>query len=173
MSAALEQLMADARKAFEADDHSRPEYRKMLDLAAAKYPPARALFIEFLHSPAARWRSKGLSALTTKYELSGDAVTLDMVRQLLLSDEDEEVRTKAAVTLYGHSTWPDAALRQAVENDSSMEVRREVFKAILQMNGLRQPTLDTEVAKIDSGATIPTMATAKAVLESHGKTLRE
>lgn len=127
----LEDAEAVLAKARTALSGSRSIYENELnwrlhDLAEAQNEKAKAFFVEVMQiAEDSEWRLEMLRDIGFHYDLSHDPAIVRQIREMLLSDPDEDVRNAAAMILGIRSSWPDQALYWAMLNDAYNEVRQE------------------------------------------------
>jgi HEAT repeat protein len=137
-----------------------------VDLSLDRYEPAKALLKSALGSSNAMLRAEAVEALGRWNDLREQG-TVEIFRQLLSSDMDELVRSRAALELGRHATWPDAVLVQALKADPDRLVRVAAFQSILN---LRVPwkVANEETSRLRASGVEPTMELVEQIVSQHG-----
>jgi hypothetical protein len=146
---------------------STPIYmEKMHPLAEAQYVAAKPFFIACLNDKRADWRYDCLNALGFHYDLSSDESVKAKLRDLLLHDEDDLIRSAAARILGLNSTWLDEALFTALESENDRSAKIAVFAALLKHGGLPGSMYLKTYAKLKNGEIEPSLSELKRLLHS-------
>jgi hypothetical protein len=139
---------------------------KMHPLAEAQYEAAKRFFIDCLDDERLDWRYDCLNAVGFHYDLSSDESVKDKLRDLLLHDEDDLIRSASARILEINSTWLDEALFTALETESDRSVKIAVFAALLKHGGLPGSMYLKTYAKLKNGEIEPSLSELKRMLGS-------
>jgi HEAT repeat protein len=135
--ATMQQMLEEILKLYSDPTVNDPPYmEKMHPLAEAQYLPAKSFFAECLYTPNKWWRYDCLMALGFHYDLSDDEAIKEKLRDLLLHDEDELIRSAAASPLGSYSVWPEPVLFTALQTDPERDVRVSAFAALYHLAGL-------------------------------------
>lgn len=119
---------------------------KMHVLAENQYLPAIPFFLEGLDDPRWDWRVDSLSALGFHYIFPANSSIIERIRGILRDDPNDGVRASAAWVLSAQKHWPEPALLEALQNDTSQFVRESCFGAILRLLGV-PPYIQLEKAQ--------------------------
>lgn len=132
-------VLTEARTAL-SEDRSIYEgklSRRLHALAEAHNEKAKTFFAEVMQSANdGTWRLETLRDIGFHYDLSDDPAIVTKIREMLLSDPDEDVRMAAASILGIQSSWPDEALYRAMLNDVEEFVRFSAFESLLTLSGM-------------------------------------
>ncbi len=137
MKEALEESLKEVKRARN-EGISRSELRARLHhLAEAHYEPAIAFFRTFLDDSDWDWRLEGVRLLGFHYLFAANSETIGKLKQLLLTDPSDFVRSSAAAALGSQiermsakPEWPDRALLPAMQADRDEQVRLVAFASL-------------------------------------------
>ena len=134
-------------------------------LAEAHDEKAKAFFVEVMQiAEDSEWRLEMLRDIGFHYDLSHDPAIVRQIREMLLSDPDEDVRNAAAIILGSQSSWPDRALYRAMLNDAHNGVRLSAFEALLTLSGMSYKEYTHAYAQAKAGKISITPESLKALV---------
>lgn len=134
-------------------------------LAEAQDEKAKAFFVEVMQTAEdSEWRLEMLRDIGFHYDLSDDPAIVRQIREMLLSDPDEDVRNAAAIILGGQSSWPDRALYWAMLNDAHNGVRLSAFESLLTLSGMNYKEYTDAYVQAKAGKISITPESLKALV---------
>lgn len=142
----LEAALAAGRSVYADDLHLR-----LQELAEAAPAEALPLLVRALGSADPGWRAEAAQNLGFHYDLRRQPDALSALRRLLREDPEATVRQAAAAVLPLHSTWPDAALTDALRDDRDGLVGLLVFEGLLKLAGLPPDDVKRAMRRARSG----------------------
>ncbi|MEZ4643618.1 MAG: hypothetical protein R3E31_12950 [Chloroflexota bacterium] len=165
-TANLETALNEVQTAYQLGLPPESVAAQLRKLAQTTYKPALPLFLDGLSSEHAAWRSQCLLLVGLHYDLQGNTLALDKIRDILRHDPDRQLRSKAAEMLALHSEWPDHALRSAMENDPDNGVCYAACQAILELLGIPRLRIRDEMTYLYTRGVMPTMDDVKRIAGS-------
>ncbi len=162
----LENALNEVQTAYQLGLPPDSVAAQLRQLAQAAYKPALPLLLDALANPRPEWRSQCLLLVGLHYDLQGNDLALDNIRDILRHDPDRQVRIKAAELLALHSEWPDHALRSAMENDPDNGVCYAACQAILELLGIPRLRVRDEMTYLYTRGVLPTMDDVKRIAGS-------
>lgn len=160
-------ILAEARTAL-SDGRSVYDGKlnwRLHDLAEDQDEKAKVFFAEVMQSAKDDlWRLEMLRNIGFHYDLSGDPSIVGQIREMLLSDPDDDVRTAAAMILGVRSTWPDHALYWAMLNDIIESIRLRAFESLLRLSGMKYNEYTYAHAQAKAGKIPLTSQSLKALV---------
>lgn len=170
--AEMQQILAQAQAARENTslewDELTTIWWSMHDLAEAQYLPAIDFFMSCLNDVNSTWRLKGLQDVGYHYQFPPDSTITEKIRQLLLSDPDDDVRSTAASILGIRSVWLDPALMTALHSDPEEYVRYSAFDSLLTLAGIPYLVVKKEMEKVEKGEIPTTFEEVKRIVVEAG-----
>lgn len=142
----LEAALAAGRSVYADDLHLHVQ-----ELAEAAPAEALSLLVRALGSADPGWRAEAAQNLGFHYDLRQLPDALSALRRLLREDPEATVRQAAAAVLPLHSTWPDAALYDALRNDRDALVGLLAFEGLLKLAGLPPDDVKRAMRRARSG----------------------
>jgi hypothetical protein len=91
---------------------------------------------------------------------------VEMIRHLLLNDDNKYVRANAASVLGRISKWPDAALRRCLMTEEDRHVRIAATRAVLTLAHVNPFAVDMEVDRMKSGEIEPEFAEIERITQA-------
>lgn len=123
---------------------------RLHDLAEIQDERAKSFFIEVLTRGDSIWREEALDNLGFHYDLRSDERVINIIRDLLVSDDDSDVRLAAAFALGNQSAWPDRSLYHALRDDDNEFVRKAAFRSLLRLSGYRDTEVEEIIGRVES-----------------------
>lgn len=160
-------VLAEARTALSG---SRSVYEGKLNwrlhnLAEAQDEKAKVFFAEVMQNARDDdWRLEMLRDVGFHYDLSDDPAIVRQIREMLLSDPDDDVRSAAAMILGIRSSWPDQALYRAMLNDVDKTNRVRAFESLLRLSGMSYKEYTRAYAQAKTGEIPITPESLKALV---------
>ncbi|MUL36525.1 hypothetical protein [Gloeocapsopsis dulcis] len=168
----MQQILTQAQAARENPVLDRGELRKiwrqMHAVAEAQYLPAIDFFISCLDDVNSRWRLEGLQDVGYHYHFPPDSPITEKIRQLLLSDPNDDIRLAAASILGIRSVWLDPALVTALNSDPEKYVRYVAFNSLLTLAGVPYLVVKREEERAKSGEIPATFEQVKRIVAEAG-----
>jgi HEAT repeat protein len=124
---------------------------RLHDLAEAQDEKAKSFFIKVLTHGDSVWREEALDNLGFHYDLRSDESVINIIRDLLISDNDSDVRLAAAFALGNQSAWPDRSLYRTLRDDNNRFVRKAAFRSLLRLSGLEETEVAEIIGRVESG----------------------
>lgn len=162
----LDKLYEKAKEAFH--DKSISIYKKGVwkichELAEARHPLAKSLFVEGLDDPRWSWRRESVRLLGLHYKEIDD-LCLEKIQQLGLKDNDSGVRLAAMHVLGKHSTFEDKTFVQALFYEQNLLVKKAAFYSLLALSPLSSDKKAYEKKRIRTGEMEPAIDNLKSIL---------
>lgn len=160
-------ILAEARTALSS---GRSIYEDELnwrlhDLAEAQNEKAKVFFAKVMRNTRDDiWRLEMLRDVGFHYDLSNDPDIVRQIREMLVSDLDEDVRNAAAMILGIQSSWPDRVLYRAMLNDVHEGVRLSAFESLLTLSGMSYKEHTHAYAQAKAGKISITPESLKALV---------
>ena len=153
----LEAALAESRSPYPDDLHLR-----LQEVAEAGGPEVMTLLVRALASQEPGWRVEAVGNLGFQPDLGPDVV--GAMRRLLRGDPDAAVRQAAAAVLPLHSTWPDAALYDALCHDRDGLVGLLAYEGLLKLAGVPPAEIKQAMRQARSGNLAVTVAGVREVV---------
>lgn len=159
----LETALNDVTTAYQMGLPPDSVSAQLRSLAQAHYKPALPFFLMGLENEHHEWRAQCLLLVGLHYDLQGNDMALDKIRNILSTDPDRQLRIKAAELLALHSTWPDHTLRHVMETDPDNMVCYAACQAILELLGIPRLRIRDEMTHFYTRGVMPTMSDVQRI----------
>lgn len=166
----LRQIFEEVQIAHKLE-HSRAidyYFDKMHTLAEMQYPPAKEFFLMGIEDHRSGWRELCLKAIGFHYDLSSEEHTLNKIRQICLSDENDDVRLTAIGVLDTQSRWPEPTLISVLQGDTSMFVRLSALEALLSLANVPPHIQTEEINALKLNGRDPDVSQLKRIIAERG-----